>query len=298
MNFREELELKTREADRIVTSFLPEAKGFPKKLIEAMNYSVLAGGKRLRPLLLMEAFRMFGGAGDTAQPFMAAIEMVHTHSLIHDDLPAIDNDDYRRGKKTTHAVYGEAMGILSGDALLNFAYETALASLKNGEFLEQKIKALQILARKSGAYGMLGGQSVDVENEKREKLALSSQELDYIYLNKTSALLEAPLQIGAVLAGAEERETAVMELIGRKTGLAFQIRDDILDVISTREKLGKPVLSDEKNQKTTYVTLYGTEKAEEIVRELTEEAEQLLEQLPGDKEFLRRLLRWLASRDK
>ena len=298
VNFKEELERKTREADRIVMSFLPEAKGFPEKIIEAMNYSVAAGGKRIRPILLMESFRMFNGSGSAVRPFMAAIEMVHTHSLIHDDLPAIDNDDYRRGKKTTHAVYGEAMGILSGDALLNFAYETALTSLEEPSDADRKIRAIRILAAKSGVYGMLGGQSVDVQNEKMGSTSLSSQELDYIYLHKTSALLEAALQIGAVLAGAGEREAAAMEQIGRKTGLAFQIRDDILDVTSTSEKLGKPVLSDEKNQKTTYVTLYGAEKAEEIVQDLTEEARKLLEKLPGDKEFLCRLLEWMASRDK
>lgn len=298
VNFKEELETKTREADRVVRSFLPEAKGFPAQMIEAMNYSVAAGGKRIRPILVMEAFRMFGGRGDTAWPFMAAIEMVHTHSLIHDDLPAIDNDDYRRGKKTTHAVYGEALGILSGDALLNYAYETALSSLADGKQTDRKIRALRILANKSGVYGMLGGQSVDVQNEKMGSLSLSSQELDYIYLHKTSALLEASLEMGAVLAGAGEREAAAMEQIGRKTGLAFQIRDDILDVTGTRETLGKPVLSDAKNQKTTYVTLYGAEKAEEIVQELTGEAEKLLERLPGEKEFLCGLLEWMACREK
>ena len=165
------------------------------------------------------------------------------------------------GKKTTHAVYGEALGILSGDALLNYAYETALSSLADGKQTDRKIRALRILANKSGVYGMLGGQSVDVQNEKMGSLSLSSQELDYIYLHKTSALLEASLEMGAVLAGAGEREAAAMEQIGRKTGLAFQIRDDILDVTGTRETLGKPVLSDAKNQKTTYVTLYGTEKS-------------------------------------
>lgn len=298
VNFKEELEKKTEQVEGILRSYLPDAQGFPKKIIEAMNYSVEAGGKRIRPVMLQASYQLFGGNDGEADPFIAAIEMIHTHSLIHDDLPAIDNDDYRRGRKTTHAVYGEALGILSGDALLNYAYETALSSLLAPANRERKVRALQILARKTGIYGMLGGQSVDVENEKAGSQKISSQELDYIYLNKTSALLEAPLEIGAVLAGAEEREVAVMEQIGRKTGLAFQIRDDILDVTSSLEQLGKPVFSDEKNQKTTYVTLYGKEKAEEIVQELTGEAAELLNRLPGEKEFLLNLLRWLASREK
>ena len=298
VNFKEELEQRTKQAEEIVLSFLPKAEGFPKKIIEAMNYSMTAGGKRIRPILLAAAYEMFGGQGETAWPFMAAIEMVHTHSLIHDDLPALDNDLYRRGKKTTHAVYGEALGILCGDALLNYAYETALSSLENPEHAGRKARALGILARRSGIRGMLGGQGVEVENEKSGSRKISGQELDYIYLHKTSALLEAPLEIGAVLAGAGERETAVMRQIGRKTGLAFQIRDDILDVTSSLEELGKPVFSDEKNQKTTYVTLYGEERAEEIVQALTEEAGELLNQLPGEKKFLQELLRYLALRNK
>ncbi len=298
MSFKEELQKRTEEAEKIVLSYLPEAKGFPGKIIEAMNYSMKAGGKRIRPVMLQASFEMFGGEGRDAWPFMAAIEMIHTHSLIHDDLPAIDNDDYRRGKKTTHAVYGEAMGVLSGDALLNYAYETALTAFSGPEHTDRKLRALKILAGRTGIRGMLGGQSVDVENEKSGARNIGSQELDYIYLNKTSALLEAPLEIGAVLAGAGERETAAMEQIGMKTGLAFQIRDDILDVTSSLEKLGKPVFSDEKNQKTTYVTLYGQEKAEEIVQELTGEALELLRRLPGDRRFLEELLRWMAGREK
>ena len=299
VNFKEELETKTREADRVVRSFLPEAKGFPAQMIEAMNYSVAAGGKRIRPILVMEAFRMFGGRGDTAWPFMAAIEMVHTHSLIHDDLPAIDNDDYRRGKKTTHAVYGEALGILSGDALLNYAYETALSSLADGKQTDRKIRALRILANKSGVYGMLGGQSVDVQNEKMGSLSLSSQELDYIYLHKTSALLEASLEMGAVLAGAGEREAAAMEQIGRKTGLAFQIRDDILDLTSSLEELGKQTGSDLKNNKVTYVSLNGMEESEKEVRRLSEEALQELKGLAENRNgFLECLVEDLITRKK
>lgn len=296
VNFKEELETKTREADRVVRSFLPEAKGFPAQMIEAMNYSVAAGGKRIRPILVMEAFRMFGGRGDTAWPFMAAIEMVHTHSLIHDDLPAIDNDEYRRGKKTTHVVFGESAAILAGDALLNYAYETALKGFslaKDHRETERTARALQILAEKTGIHGMLGGQSVDVENDGRP---LKKELLDYIYVNKTSALIEASLMAGAALAGAEELKD--IETIGRYIGLAFQIQDDILDVTGSQEELGKPVGSDEKNHKTTYVTLEGMEKAGQEVERLTGEALELLSGLPGDREFLRELFLSLCTRRK
>lgn len=298
VNFKEELQEKVRKADEVIVNFLPKAEGFPKKIIEAMNYSMTAGGKRVRPILMYESYRLFGGCKAVIEPFMAAIEMIHTQSLIHDDLPAIDNDLYRRGRKTTHAVYGEAMGVLSGDALLNFAYETALKAFLHPDDAGRTIRALQILSEKAGIYGMLGGQSVDVENEKNDIQSLDREMLDYIYLNKTAALLEAPLMIGAVLGGAGKGETDCMEQIGKKVGLAFQIQDDILDVTSTMEELGKPVFSDEKNHKTTYVTLMGTEAAARKVQELTEDAVCLLDTLPGDKEFLRQLLLHLAFRNK
>ena len=309
MNFKEELSRRTQEAESVVLSYLPQPEGFPARLMEAMNYSMTAGGKRLRPLLMKESYTLFGGQGRVIEPFMAAIEMIHTHSLIHDDLPAIDNDLYRRGKKTTHSVYGEAMGVLSGDALLNYAYETALrafalageeAETGSGR-MDRIVRALQILSRKTGIYGMLGGQSVDVENEKNDVCALTREQLDYIYQNKTSALVQAPLLIGAVLAGAGEAELACMDQVGSKVGLAFQIRDDILDVESTQEELGKPVFSDEKNHKTTYVTLLGVAEASRRVRELTQEAMGLLEGLPQtarEKEFLSQLLLYLVERRK
>ena len=301
MNFKETLRSRTEEAEQIVRSFLPKEEGFPQKLLEAMNYSINAGGKRIRPLIMKEVFDLSGGKGSVIEPFMAAIEMIHTYSLVHDDLPALDNDMYRRGKKTTHAVYGEALGVLTGAALENYAFETALGSFERAKDVAGKeniIQAMKILSRKAGVYGMLGGQSVDVQNEKQGNLILSREELDFIYLNKTSALLEASMMIGAVLAGAADKEITVWEEIGRRIGLAFQIRDDVLDVTSTTEVLGKPVFSDEENGKTTYVTLYGAERAAREADKLTEEALQLLSQLPGDTEFMNMLCLYLAQREK
>ncbi len=296
MNFREELEERTRNAEDIIRKYLPKEEGFSVNLIKAMNYSMEAGGKRLRPILLGEMYKVCGGTGELAEPFMAGIEMIHTHSLIHDDLPAIDNDQYRRGKKTTHVVFGESAAILAGDALLNYAYETAFKSFslaENEEELKKTARALEILGKKTGIYGMLGGQGADVENDGKP---LTREMVDYIYVNKTSALIEASLMSGAALAGIEELTD--VESIGRKIGLAFQIQDDILDVTGNEKELGKPVGSDEKNHKTTYVTLEGMEKAGQEVQRLTEEALELLSQLPGDKSFLRELFLFLCTRRK
>lgn len=293
VNFKNELENKKLEIERIIAQYLPAEEGFAEELARAMNYSMEAGGKRIRPMLMLEAYRMFGGTSKVIEPFVAAIEMIHTSSLIHDDLPAIDNDEYRRGKKTTHAVFGEALGVLSGDALLNYAYETACCAFDMGCSPAAVGKAMQILTQKTGIYGMLGGQSVDVTNEGKE---ISREMLDFIYKNKTSALLESPLMIGAILAGADADSVSVMEQIGRKVGIAFQIRDDILDVISTTEELGKPVLSDEKNHKVTYVTLRGLAQASADVEEISSEAVTMLEQFPQKNEFLLQLIRELVNR--
>ncbi len=294
MNFKEELRTRTENAEKIIGKYLPEETGFQKTVLEAVNYSVTAGGKRLRPILLMETFRLFGGEGTLAEPFMAAIEMIHTYSLVHDDLPAMDNDEYRRGKKTTHAAYGEAMGILAGDALLNLAFETAAGAF-DIETSRRTAKALQILSRKAGIYGMIGGQTVDVESEGQP---LSKEKLDFIYRLKTSALIEAAMMTGAVLAGATEEETAVIERTACDVGLAFQIQDDILDVTSTLETLGKPIHSDDKNNKTTYVTLEGLEKAKKDVEEISERALATLASLNRRNEFLEELIRMLITREK
>lgn len=295
MNFNEELACRTRQAETIIGVYLPKAEGFQKTLLEAMNYSMTAGGKRLRPILLQASYEMFGGKGRVQEPFMAAIEMIHTHSLIHDDLPAIDNDDYRRGKKTTHVVFGEAMGILAGDALLNLAYETALRAFDLEPENPGVSRALRILAKKAGAMGMLGGQSVDVQYEGA---APDRDRIDFIYRLKTSALMEAPLMVGAALAQAGPEAVDACEAIGRDVGLAFQIRDDILDVTSTTQALGKPVKSDEKNKKATYVTLEGISRAEEDVKRISERALKTLDALPVSGGFLRELIWDLVSREK
>lgn len=298
MNFEQELKKRAGEAEQIIRRFLPREEGFASDLAKAVNYSMLAGGKRIRPVMMQAAYELYGGCGSEIHPYMAAIEMIHTHSLVHDDLPAIDGDLYRRGKKTTHAVFGEAVGVLGGDALLNLAYETVLDAMANGTVTDCRrgLRALGILASKTGIRGMLGGQSVDVTNEKNEIYQLKKEQLDYIYQNKTSALLEASLMAGAALAGAGEAQLALLETVGEKAGLAFQIQDDILDVTGTAEELGKPVLSDEKNHKTTYVTLFGAEGAEREVHRLTEEAVGLLDTIPGEKTFLRELLSYMALR--
>lgn len=236
VNFEKELQEKKLECEDMIRKYLPKEEGFAAQLAEAMNYSMEAGGKRLRPILMGETYRMFGGTSAIIEPFQAAMEMIHTSSLIHDDLPAIDNDLYRRGKKTTHAVYGEALGILSGDALLNYAYETASTAFSLEPANPAIGKAMALLTRKTGMYGMLGGQSVDVTNEGKP---MGRKMLDYIYENKTSALIEASLMVGAILAGATEEENAQMEQIGSKVGLAFQIRDDILDVTKHGRRTGK-----------------------------------------------------------
>ena len=295
MNFQDELKRRTDEIEEMFRSFLPAEEGFARTMAQAMNYSMLAGGKRLRPMLIQETYRLFGGTEKVAEPFMAGMEMIHTHSLIHDDLPALDNDDYRRGRLTTHKVYGEAMGVLSGVALLNYAYETMLQAFSLTEDQDRVICALKVMAEKTGIHGMLGGQSVDVENDGKP---LEKEMLDYIYRNKTSALIEASMMTGAILAGADEQQVAVVEEAAGNIGLAFQIQDDILDVTSTDEELGKPVHSDEKNNKVTYVTLFGIEEASRQVELLSGKAIKLLKSLNKNNDFLYLLIEKLINRRK
>ncbi len=292
-NFDSQMKKRVTEIKSIIQSYLPEEKGFQRTLLEAVDYSMLVGGKKLRPLLMQQTYVMFGGSSAVIQPFMAAIEMIHTHSLIHDDLPAMDNDEYRRGKKTTHVVYGEAMAILAGDALLNLAYETASRAFDMEPENPGIGRAFQILSGKTGYDGMIGGQSVDVEYVNQP---LTQEQLYFIYRLKTGALIEASMMIGAVLAGASEAEIEKVQQIARNVGLAFQIQDDILDVIGEQETLGKPVNSDEKNNKTTYVTVKGLEKAQEDVAAYSEEAIKILDELSCDNEFLRELILNLIHR--
>ncbi len=295
MNFHEELKERTDWTQEVVAGFLPAEEGYQKNVMEAMNYSVLAGGKRLRPLLMYETYRMFGGMGEVVKPFMAAVEMIHTYSLVHDDLPAMDNDEYRRGKLTTHAKYGHAMGVLAGDGLLNYAFETAASAFDCGEDTMRTAGALRVLAKKAGIYGMIGGQAVDVQSSGG---SVSREKLDFIYKLKTGALLEASMMAGAILAGASEEEVRTVEQIASDVGLAFQIRDDILDVTSTLEMLGKPIRSDDRNEKTTYVTIRGLEQASKDVEEISGRALSRLASLSCENEFLTELIKSLIYREK
>ena len=296
MNFKEEQDNRVKEIEKVLAKYLPKPEGYQKVIMEAMAYSVTAGGKRLRPMLMKETFVMFGGEGAIDEPFMAAIEMIHTYTLVHDDLPAMDNDEYRRGRRTTHVVYGEGMGILAGDALLNYAFETAVEAFELAPTQASRVaKALKILAGKAGIYGMIGGQVVDVSSCGEN---LTQEMLDFIYELKTGALIESAMMIGAVLAGAGDDEVATVERIASLTGLAFQIQDDILDVTSTMEELGKPIHSDEKNEKTTYVTLKGLDKAVADVAQISEEAISLLQGLGKENPYLEELLKALVHRKK
>lgn len=296
MEIREEMERRAGEIETLLRGYLPKEEGYQKTIFEAMNYSVLAGGKRLRPMLMKETYELFGGKSKVIEPFMAAIEMIHTYSLVHDDLPAMDNDEYRRGKKTTHAVYGEAMGILAGDALLNYAFETATLAFEMEPENSRIGKALRVLAVKAGVFGMVGGQTVDVESE--QTYDMTKEKLDFIYRLKTGALIEASMLIGAILAGATKQEQQTIEKVASDVGLAFQIQDDILDVTSTLEVLGKPIGSDEKNHKATYVTFEGIEEAKAEVARLTKRAVSNMDSLVVRNEFLSELLLSLMTREK
>ena len=296
MDIEQKIAARVTHIEEIIRQYLPKEEGFQKTILEAMNYSILAGGKRLRPMIMEETYHMFGGTSRVIEPFMAAIEMIHTYSLVHDDLPAMDNDEYRRGKKTTHAVYGEAMGILAGDALLNYAFETAFHAFELCPQDSLKIgKALQVLGEKAGIHGMIGGQVIDVKETGKQ---IDREVLDTIYELKTSALIEASMMVGAILAGATDEELEKVEQMASNIGIAFQVQDDILDVTSTEEVLGKPIHSDEKNEKTTYVTLYGIEKASAVVEERSKEAIALLHELPGENDYLEELIIKLIHRVK
>jgi geranylgeranyl diphosphate synthase type II len=296
MDVNKELIRRTQEVEAILDQYLPKETGYQKTIFQAMNYSLKVGGKRLRPILMQETYRLFGGTSSALQPFMAAIEMIHTYSLVHDDLPAMDNDLLRRGQPTTHARFGEAMGVLAGDALLNYAFETALQALDRDPANPAVARSLQILAAKAGVYGMIGGQVADVEAE--ECYDISKERLNFIYRLKTGALIEASMMIGALLGGASPEETDRMEQVASKIGLAFQIQDDILDVTGKEEVLGKPIGSDERNQKPTYVVFEGLDASRAKVEELTKEGIDRLAALPYDNPFLMELLRWMVFREK
>lgn len=300
MNFDGELEKKRNRVEEILETYLPEPAGEQRVVLEAMRYAVSAGGKRLRPILMAESAALFSDAEDVLPPFMAAIEFIHTYSLIHDDLPALDNDDYRRGRKTTHVVYGEDIAVIAGDGLLNYAFETALRAFEKAVTIEDYQRtecAMKILARKAGIYGMVGGQCADLLADKPEAEP-TEETLLYIHKHKTAALIQAAMIIGAVLAGADEKAVVKLEKCAENIGVAFQIQDDILDVTSSLEVLGKPTGSDEKNQKLTYVALHGLEESKRKVRELSEEAIGILRSFPERNEYLETLVERLIYREK
>ena len=287
------------EIETLIRAALPREEGLQRTVIRAMREAVENGGKRIRPILLFETCRCFAarrgetGWKEEAAPFLAALEMIHSFSLVHDDLPCMDNDTLRRGKPTTWYVYGEAMGTLAGDGLVLEALTVAGRAVGQSRHPERAARALAILGEKSGVFGMLGGQSVDVEKTGE---CLDSTTLDFIYRLKTGALLEAAFMMGAALGGASEAEISCAEQIGRSVGLAFQIQDDILDETATEAELGKPLHSDEKNQKTTYVSLFGLEAAREAVRQQSEAAEKRLREFPGETETLAALIAYLTNR--
>lgn len=305
MDFFKKLDTKVLDIENIIKNYLPEEIGKQKSVLEAMNYSVLAGGKRLRPMLMQETYNFFinnsrAKEGESCNEealhrFMSALEFIHTYSLVHDDLPAMDNDVLRRGLPTTHVKYGYAIAILAGDGLLNYAYEVASGAFNDKNNWESVAYALKILSSKPGIYGMLGGQVIDVENTGKQ---LDIDILQYIHKLKTSALIETSMMIGAILAGASKECVDIVEQVASDIGMAFQIQDDILDVTSTDEELGKPVNSDEKNNKITYVSLLGIEKAKDEVKKYTDRAITSLRQLDGNNEFLFELIEQLISRKK
>ena len=302
MNFNEELKQKTERIEAVLNGYLPCEEGYQKTVLQAMNYSVTAGGKRLRPMLMEESAALFGDSKDiSALPaFMAALEMIHNYSLVHDDLPAMDNDEYRRGRKTTHVVYGEGMAVLAGDGLLNYAFETAAQAFDSAETAEEYRRiasAIQILGRKAGIYGMIGGQCADLEAENAENI-MTDELLLFIHEHKTAALIQAAVTIGATLAGAAQEDIDRLEKCAYNVGLAFQIQDDILDVTSSMEVLGKPIGSDEKNHKLTYVTMHGLEKSARKVEELSGEAIDILTSFSRRNLFLEELVRQLIYREK
>ena len=291
---------KVNETFGIMKPYMPAEEGLQRRVTESMNYSFISGGKRIRPLFMLESYRLFGGNDlSKISPFMAAIEMIHTYSLIHDDLPAMDNDDYRRGRPTNHKMFDEATAILAGDGLLNLAFETISKAMNEEDdiiVLRRMVYANSVLANKAGIYGMIGGQMVDLMMENKTDTELDT--LLFIHKHKTAALIEAALMIGAIMAGADDEEIEKIEKVGDNTGLAFQIRDDILDIIGDSIKLGKSVGSDEKNDKTTYVKIKGLEESQKDLESLSKEARDIVIGIAGKETFLSDLIEYLVNREK
>lgn len=294
MSFKSSLKYRVDYIEKLLKEYMPEEKGYQKTIFEAMNYSLKAGGKRLRPILTLEACRIVGGNEEDVIPFAIAIEIIHTYSLIHDDLPALDNDDLRRGRPTNHKVYGDAMAILAGDGLLNYAFEIMLSSSIGKENPAKYLNAINEIAKSSGVYGMIGGQVVDIESEDKK---IEMEKLDFIHLNKTAAIIVGCMRAGAIIGDATEEQLENITKYATNIGLSFQIADDILDITGDESKLGKKVGSDIDNNKSTYPSLIGLEKSKEIANDLINEAKTRISNIKGDTEFLNDLAEYIVARD-
>lgn len=286
-------ELATRTELRL-QELLPESDCYPEVIHEAMRYSIFAGGKRIRPVLCMAACEAVCGDREIALDAACALECIHTYSLIHDDLPGMDNDDYRRGKLTNHKVFGEGMAILAGDALLNYAFEI-LANLDDGKNSALILQIIREIAKASGEAGMIGGQVVDILSEQK---APNLELLQYIHTHKTGALIVASVRVGAMLGGADQTQLEALTIYAHQLGLAFQITDDILDVIGDSNKIGKPVGSDEKNQKATYPILFGLEQSQQMAKDAVDAAISALSSMGNDADWLRQLALYLLNREQ
>ncbi len=295
MDFKEKQKSYTYMVNDFLEKSIKENDLLEKSIYSAIRYSLLAGGKRLRPVLALAVCDMLSGDLEEVLPYACAIEMIHTYSLIHDDLPAMDNDDYRRGKLTNHKMYGESLAVLAGDGLLNMAFEVMLDSTSNKpNNLENKIKAMAYIAKSSGVRGMIGGQVIDTESENKE---ISIETLEYMHRCKTGALIKAPVVSAAIICNTSSEDLRNLEMYAEGIGLAFQIKDDILDVEGSTEKLGKKVGSDASNKKTTYVSLYGLEKSKQMLKETSEEAIRSIEKYGTKAVFLKELAEYLIIRE-
>ncbi|MDX9872088.1 MAG: polyprenyl synthetase family protein [Clostridia bacterium] len=297
MDLKEYLQNKTVQIDRSLLALLPPSSAYPEIIHESVSYSIFAGGKRLRPILCLAGAEALGGDSSELLPVACALEMIHTYSLVHDDLPAMDDDDYRRGKPTNHKVFGEGIAVLAGDALLTLAFEVlaAYGMRVKEEKRSQVLAVIQEIARAAGAFGMIGGQAVDLQSEGKK---IESATLEYIHRHKTGALFTAAVRAGALLSQATEHQLAALSRYAENFGLAFQITDDLLDIEGSAEVIGKPVGSDIRNEKVTYPSLYGLENTKRLAAETIEKAVEALSDLPGDAEPLRLLVQYLLKRDR
>ena len=294
MEFRTKYNNWMAMVNNALDKYIPVKDAPEKTIYEAMRYSLLGEGKRLRPILALAVCELLGGDPDDVMPFACAIEMIHTYSLIHDDLPVMDNDDYRRGRLTNHRVFGEAKAVLAGDSLLNLAFEIMLEdTLKAPEKMTAKVEAMAIIARAAGPSGMIGGQMIDLESENRE---ISAELLEYMHRCKTGALIEAPVMAAAVLCGADPVKRELLGKYARSIGLAFQIKDDVLDVEGCSETMGKSKGSDAKKKKQTFAVLYGLDGAKEKLRQIIEQAVTDIAVFGEKGEFLKSLARFIAER--